>query len=407
VLLAGCATAGGGTQRPPGWEEEQRADQIMVLFEPAPEPIWTQTYYSLAKTYGLTGVAAWTMESIGAPCVVLEPPPQAETERIIEALARDHRVRLAQRVQTFETLAGPPAYNDPYHHLQHGAMAIRADAAHRWATGRGVRIAVIDTGVEIGHPELAGRIAIARSFVDRGSATFTRDLHGTSIVGVIAAVGNNAVGIVGVAPESEILALKACWPTGDPAGASRCSSYTLALAVDFALRQEIEVMNLSIGGPEDPILGALLSAAIERGVVVVAARDARSGSGSAFPASLPGVLAVAVSQDGPERRARAGALAGGLRAPGIEVLTTVPQGSYDFLSGSSLAAAHVSGVVALLLERQPGLTPADVQRILEESAPIPGESLAAGVTVDACAAVASVLGETCGDPRLATTRPSD
>jgi subtilisin family serine protease len=165
------------------------------------------------------------------------------------------------------------------------------------------------------------------------------------------------------------------------------------------------VLNLSIGGPEDPILARLLTAAIEGGTTVVAARDRRPGSAATFPASLPGAIAVSPSDDGTIGRSDTG----DLRAPGIDILTTVPQGSYDFLSGSSLAAAHVSGVVALLLERRPGLRPQEVLRILGDSASaVPGEvagESTAGLGVDACRALASVLGETCADPRLAKRRP--
>ncbi len=394
-LAAGCASSGAPIDRPPGFEEEQRGDQIMVLLEPAPEQLWKRTLSELARDFELTTVAAWTMQSIDAPCVIVEPRDRTDSRELVARLERDHRVELAQPVQTFETLAEAAGYNDPYHHLQHGVRSIRAAAAHQWATGRSVRVAVVDTGVEIGHPELAGRVVLARNFVDRGGESFTSDVHGTTVAGVIAAVGNNSTGIVGVAPEADLLALKACWPTRTSPGAARCSSYTLALAIDFALVQGIDVLNLSLGGPEDPILRRLLTVAMREGVAVVAARAPGEGS---FPASLDGVIAVATSDEAP-------AEPGVLSAPGTDILTTVPFGSYDFVSGSSVAAAHVSGVVALLLEARPHIVPDEIRRILVESST---EAERRTEDIDACRAVAHLSGDECAaaPPTLAATTPS-
>lgn len=401
LLVLGCASTGNRADRPQGWEEEQRENQIMVLLKPAPEPIWTETYASLARTYEMSGVVAWTMHSIDSPCVIFETPPRGDASDLVQRIGRDHRVELAQRVQTFEVLGAPDGYNDPYHHLQHGARSIRADAAHRWVTGKGVRVAVIDTGVEIGHPELDGRIALARNFVNRGAATFTRDVHGTSVAGVIAAVANNALGIVGVAPDAEILALKACWPTDVASSASRCNSYTLALALDFAIGEEIEVLNLSIGGPEDPILARLLEEAIARDVVVVASRSETRSASEIFPSSVEGVISVGSMASGPAR----GGGEAGLVAPGVDILTTVPQGGYDFLSGSSFAAAHASGVVALLIESEPTLGPREVLGILQDSAsPVASEEDSA-LLIDACGAVARVLGKDCAEVRSGGDSP--
>ena len=283
-------------------------------------------------------------------------------------------------------LADEGGFDDPYHHLQHGSAAMRTGAAQRWATGRGVRIAVIDTGVEIDHPDLTGRIVGARNFVDRGEVTFTSDRHGTSVAGVIAAVANNGEGIVGVAPDAGILALKACWPVAGSAAAARCDSYTLALAIDFAIQEEVEILNMSLAGPEDPLLALLVGKAIERGIVVVAARDDRASGAGAFPASLEGVISIGLPKD------PAGG-SGALVAPGTDVLTTVPRHSYDFLSGSSFAAAHASGVVALLLERNRALAPVEVADLLGQSLRWGRRSATVDEVpvIDACAAIGRLM----------------
>ena len=100
---------------------------------------------------------------------------------------------------------------DPYSSVQPGHERMDIASAHRWSRGRGVRIALIDTGLDSAHPDLRGRIDLERNFVDEDARRFQLDRHGTAIAGVIAANADNGVGIVGIAPEARLLALKACW----------------------------------------------------------------------------------------------------------------------------------------------------------------------------------------------------
>ena len=227
---------------------------------------------------------------------------------------------------------------------------MHADRAHHVVTGKGVKIAVIDTGVDTEHPDLRDSILKTANFVERGEQTFTQDYHGTAVVGVLAARANNDLGIFGVAPEADILALKACWQRTATSRQALCSSWTLAKAVDFAILEGAHILNFSLAGPSDPLLARLLVKAAAQGMVVVAAafeQEQRLG----FPASLDTVMAI-LSSD-PQGQVRFPAAAPHtllLAAPGIDILTTLPQRAYDFVSGSSMAAAHASGIVALLLE---------------------------------------------------------
>jgi subtilisin family serine protease len=214
------------------------------------------------------------------------------------------------------------------------------------------------------------------------------------VAGVIAAAASNGVGVVGLAPDSELLAFKACWP--DPAGSRQatCDTYTLARAVDAALSAEVRILNLSLAGPEDPLLARLLGRAEEIGTLVVAAFD-DSGTAS-FPASLPSVLAVGAAE--PEGRPVAPPAGAGrrprLRAPAAEILTTGPSGSYDFFSGSSLAAAQASAVAALVLERRPDLTPGALRDLLA-----PAVATGDGARLSACAALGrAVAADACAGP---------
>ena len=400
LLLLGCSgtaplPADGGAPAVPPTER-----QVMITYPPGPPSLWARTTADLAQNYGLRTIYSWTMASLGEQCVVFEVPRDRSPQELVRRLASDPRVGSAQTVETFQVQGqaqgsqtqGSQAQgsNDPYAHLQHGSQAIRIDQAHRMATGKGVKIAMVDTGVDFDHPDLRGRVVKAQSFVDQGERTFTTDIHGTAVAGLIAASANNDVGIVGVAPGAEVYALKACWQQPPGSREAVCNSYTLVKAVDFAITQGVQVLNFSLAGPRDPLLGRLIGHALSRGIVVVAA-DGGAPSRD-FPASYQGVIGILGSDD---LRGGLTVPAGGkplstLAAPSVDILTTVPHGSYDFFSGSSLAAAQVSGIAALLLEKSPKLTPAQLAAIIHKTARTLSPSTIA--QVDACAAVASLAG---------------
>ena len=376
-ISAGHAKGGDAAAAPQPTEQ-----QVMVTYAPAPPSLWARNSNELARDYRLRFLYGWTMASLGEQCVVFEVSGGKSAREVVRRLASDPRVGTAQTIQTFETLGT----GDPYAHLQHNSQTLHLDQAHRLATGKGVRVAVVDTGVDLDHPDLRGRIVKANNFVDRGERTFTTDIHGTAVTGVIAAVANNDVGIVGVAPEAEIFALKACWQQPPGAREAVCNSYTLAQAVDFAIVQGAQVLNFSLGGPPDPLLGRLIGQALAKGIVVVAADG---GPSRDFPATYQGVIGILGSDD-LKGGLTAPAVRSHLAAPAVDILTTVPHGSYDFFSGTSLAAAQVSGIAALLLEKDPKLSPARLGEIIHKTAhPLNPSSVA---QVDACAAVASLAG---------------
>jgi subtilisin family serine protease len=398
LLAPGCAgmTPGPSSPASPAMDAggPPPADrQVMVIYPPGPPPVWARTSVDLAAIYNLRVIYSWTMTSIGEHCVVFEVPAGRSAPDLARRLAADRRVESAQAVETFVTLA-PQGKRDPYAHLQHSYQALRLDQAHRLATGKGVRVAVVDTGVDFDHPDLRERVTVANNFVDRGERTFTTDIHGTAVAGLIAASVND-VGIVGVAPGAEVYALKACWQQPPAAREAVCDSYTLAKALDFAIVKGAQILNFSLGGPPDPLLGRLIGVALSKGIVVVAANG---GPARDFPATHPGVIGIVGSDDlkGSPAVPAAGNAAGGsgLAAPAVDILTTIPKGSYDFFSGSSLAAAQVSGLAALLLEKDPTLTPARIAEIVRKTArPLNPTHV---LQVDACAAVAAVAGGECG-----------
>ena len=358
-LVVGCR---GALQQPTlpaermeGVPKQLLARQVIVTLAPASPEQWTRMAQTLTQTYGLPQVGAFPLRSIGVQCVVLQLPENVAVADIVQQLARHPMVESVQPNQFFQGLT--TVHNDPYATLQHGAQTVRADRVHHLVTGKGVKVAVIDTGVDVEHPDLHGRVFQTANFVDGGEQSFTQDSHGTAVAGIIAARANNAIGIFGIAPEAELLALKACWQRTVTAQQAMCSSWTLAKAIDFAILAEARILNFSLAGPSDALVTRLLTKAAEHGITVIAA-TLEEEQGPGFPASLGTVIAVFSSDtQGHVRLTTAVAPASLLAAPGVDILTTTPQRSYDFLSGSSLAAAHVTGIAALLLEQNPTLSP--------------------------------------------------
>jgi hypothetical protein len=397
VLCVGLAACASVNFRPaevaPKQDSAERQILVMLRLPPShfrPDASYAGSYDShfgrdarrriaaqLAGEHGLRLVTEWPMPVLGVDCFVMEVPSDGSPAHVVERLSSDPRIESAQSMNLFHALG----QNDPLYYLQPGAKLWHLTELHQVSTGRNVMVAEIDTGVELEHPDLRGRVAVAQNFVD--GSQYVAEMHGTAIAGIIVARADNGVGIVGVAPQARLMALRACWQEPGNSGAAICSSFTLAKALQFALDQDAKVYNLSLSGPRDRLLERLLDAALARGVTIVGAVDSRVGDGG-FPASHAGVLAVA----GDDERGVAGDV---LAAPGRDIPTTIPGGRWDFVAGSSFAAAHVTGLVALLRELDPR-----IQRQQVHDALVPegtsGSVVGRPVVVDACASVARAAG---------------
>jgi subtilisin family serine protease len=314
-------------------------------------------------------------------CAVLRVPDGIDRVALLNTLSQDKRIVLAQPLQTFTTRTDE--YNDPYVNLQRGFEQMDVAEAHPWSRGEGVKVAIIDTGADTNHPDLAQSVAAAQNFVDSDAKQFRSDRHGTEVAGVIAAVANNHEGIVGIAPGARLLILKACWQVRADADAAQCNSFTLARALVAALDAHAQVINLSLAGPQDPLLRDLIREGVHRGVLFVGAATAQASDGKQGLLHQAGVLEVASSEGG-------SAPMGALSAPGREILSLMPGGHYDFASGDSIATAHVTGVVALLLEKNRGLSAAAAYQLLKDTSAHPTDG--SGGHVDACAALVALLG---------------
>ncbi len=324
--------------------------------------------------FNLTRVADWPVSPIGVNCLIFEAPKNSDISKIIADLNQHPQVNTAQPVNYFTVAQSD--YNDPYLPLQYAVRSLKADYTHRWATGRGVTVAVIDTGVDIQNPEFEKRIKSFNNFVDADDILFRNDVHGTAVAGVIGAAANNNTGMVGIAPNVELMPYKACWQKNSRDQHAICNSITLLKALDKAIQDEVDVINLSLAGPIDPLLEQLVVAALERNIIVVGARSAENAN--QFPAAVPGIIAV-TEQTNSER--------GVVKAPGSNVLSLHPKDGYKFYDGSSFSTAHVAGVAALIRELAPETSAAEINTLLKSTS-----DLNSGST-NACRAVAYMVKE--------------
>jgi subtilisin family serine protease len=243
---------------------------------------------------------------------------------------------------------------------QYAPQKIDLPEAHRLARGNRILVAIIDSKIDASHPDLAG--AITASF-DAAADNEAPHSHGTGMAGAIAAHRN----MLGTAPGVGLLTVRAF---SAQAGSAEGTTFNILKGLDWAASQGARVVNMSFAGPPDPRLRDALAKANNKGVVLIAAAgNAGPNSPPLFPAADPSVIAVTATNanDGLFEGANRGNYIA-VAAPGVDILAPAPDGAYQFTTGTSVAAAEVSGVAALLIERNPALTPAEVRKILMDTA---------------------------------------
>lgn len=353
---------------------------------------------AVAATYGLAVLRQIGLTSTGQNLVVYATAQNVFA--VIAAMAGDGRVDGAQPEYVYQTtaeVAQPTAdtagtYSDPFAVMNYGPGMTGALALHGSAKGKGQLIAVIDTGVDVSHPDLAGRL---REPVDTTEKGYAAEVHGTAVAGIIAAEADNAIGSYGVAPAAEILPIKACHPKAEGGLAARCTTSSLVQAMDVAMVADAKIINMSLAGPPDELLARFVALAVRQDRLIVAGAGNGGEHGKpGFPAALPGVLAVTAVDVA--NRLYAEANRGeyiDVAAPGVDIVSSAPEGQYPPLSGTSMAAAHVTGIAALIRELGPLLGSREIGLVLKSNARDLGATGADAVfgagVVDACQAASA------------------
>jgi thermitase len=308
------------------------------------------------------------------------------------------------------------AVNDPLRSRQWGLDMIEADAAHATSTGAGATVAVIDTGAQFDHPDLAGRLIPGYDYIDQDGTPQDGHGHGTHVTGIIAANADNGIGVDSVAPGARVLAIRVLDSNGNG------DSANVSAAIDYAIGRGVDVINLSLGpdlplSGSDPRLDAALNRALDRGIVVAAAAGNNGLPVCEQPSGQGRLLCVgSVDRRGSRSFFSDYGSGLGLTAPGgstlpfadEDVLSTYPPSGYAELAGTSQAAPHVAGVAALLASL--GVRgQAATQRILatarDAGSPGPDSTYGAGI-VNARAAVAGLSGPAGGGTQSSNSAAS-
>ena len=231
----------------------------------------------IAERHGLALGEGWPMPLLGVDCYVMVVPPGKAVDATIAAVAKESGVAWAQRMTTYAISGQVGAAGDPLYAAQPAAREWKLRELQRSTTGRGMTIAIVDSRIDVDHPDLAGQFVTSQDFVDNRPGP--PENHGTGVAGVIAAKAGNGIGISGIAPGARLMALRACWQTERASGAPTvCDSLSLAKALYYALDHGAKVINLSLSGPPDRLLAQLIDVASHQGVTVVAQLRAKAGT---------------------------------------------------------------------------------------------------------------------------------
>jgi thermitase len=270
---------------------------------------------------------------------------QRDLARIKENLERDPAVESVD-YNYLRTLSFTP--NDPRFDEQWGLIKASFEDAWSRTRGRGVRIAVVDSGAAVRHPDLRRKIALTRDFKHNDSSVEDRAGHGTHVAGTVAAMTDNGTGVAGGCPACKLIIAKVFDP-------DQGYDFAIARGITWSADSGAEVINCSFTGPGDSrALKDAIDHATKKGAVVVAAAGNGDTNKPKYPAAYPGVIAVAATNQQDQRTSFSNHGSWmDVVAPGVGILSTFP-GGYRSLNGTSVAAPHVSALAGLLVAQGRG-----------------------------------------------------
>ena len=387
---------------PPPNETRLKTDEVMVQIR---TDIGVERLRAAVANLGVSILATEDLTILGSTAVRLHIDDGRTPAEVIRALAAVQMVAVAQPQYVYNLdQAGaeqaPATRGDPPQQQGDAAQYILQKLSlgdvHRMIRGTNVPIAVIDSEIDAAHPDLEG--AVTQRY-DAVGAPDKPHLHGTGMAGAIAARQR----LLGTAPAARLLAVHAF---STSVATPESTTFNILKGINWAVGQGARVINMSFAGPKDPSLERALKLAYDKGIVLIAAAgNAGAKSPPLFPGADP--LVIAVTATDVDDKLFTGANRGkyiSVAAPGVDILVPAPENTYQITTGTSVAAAEVSGIVALLLERNPKLTPADVRRILQASA----RRLGAGERDDnfGSGLIDPLKALQMADPRTAATTPT-
>lgn len=345
--------------RPALLDAETRENIIVTLIETGPDKPDAET---IAKEFGLELEQSEPLALLDIAMVRLRVPADESVDDIVTRMIADARIFAAQPNYVFTLQQSQSTEKATLFDLQYAPQRMKIDRAHEISRGGETIIAVIDTGADLTHPAFSTTDFEQFNAVDKPATA--AEPHGTAIAGLIAAKND----LMGIAPEAKLLLARAFAQTTDDRFLS--DSFTLAKAIDWATSQNAQIINMSFAGPADPLLLKLIDALAEREILVVAAAGNNGiDAPPAYPAAHPKTIAVTATDqnDALYTSANRGIYVT-VAAPGVDVLTPAPNNTYELSSGTSIATAHMSGILALLLSQSPGMSRTDLVAVLNQTA---------------------------------------
>ena len=339
----------------------------------------------LARRLGLTLLETQRFALSGRTLLRFRIDNGRSVVSILRSFARYARIAAAQPNYVYLLQQGAPpitrAAPADASATQYVVAKLHLLAAHQISNGDDVPVAVIDSKIDTSHPDFLG--SVAADFDAVGGAAPPHP-HGTGVAGAIAAHAK----LIGVAPKMKIFAARVFSGSGETA---QGTTFDILKGLDWAASEKVRIVNMSFAGPSDPLLRTTLAKAHARGMVLIAAvGNAGPRARPLYPAAYPEVIGVTATDENDKRPALANrGRQVTVSAPGVDVLVPARNNSYQLTTGTSVAAANASGVAALLLARDPKLTPDAMKKILTGSAhhlPDTRQDVGAG-EIDALAAL--------------------
>jgi type VII secretion-associated serine protease mycosin len=395
AVLAGC-----GSNLVPNQPLQTAAQRPSMIAQAAPGQLIVK--FKATPRSGMTTLGRTLSANDALGYSVVTVAPGKTVEQTMADLAKDPAVEWAEpnwlfsAPNPFERRNNAPrkaprlgfGTNDPVAKQQWHAPKINAEQAWKVSTGKNVVVAVVDTGMDLDHPDLKANLVPGYNTLEENNNPHDDNGHGTHVAGIIGAIANNGIGAAGVAPNVKIMPIRAL---GDQGG----SAQSVAAAIQYAADHGAHVMNLSLGSPRSSkVIETAIKYALKKGVSVVAAmgNSGDQGNPRMYPASYPGVVAVGAldPDDKPTSWSDWGDWQA-VSAPGYGIWSTFPtyetslyriakqnpgalppeckiELGYSAVSGTSQASPVVAGVVALLKSLDPAMSPAQVRDRIMKSA---------------------------------------